>query len=57
MIKNNVKQKLENKFNKTILLNYLVDESIIGGLIIKTQDKIIDGSLKNKYERLKNSLI
>ena len=55
--KEKLKQKLENKFNKTILLNYLVDESIIGGLIIKTQDKIIDGSLKNKYERLKNSLI
>lgn len=55
--KERLKHKLEDKFNKTILLNYAVDESIIGGLIIKANDKIIDGSIKSKYERLKKSLV
>ena len=55
--KERLKHKLEAKFKKTILLNYAVDESIIGGLIIKANDKIIDGSIKSKYERLKKSLV
>ena len=55
--KERLKYKLENKFKKTILLNYTVDKSIIGGLIIKTNDKIIDGSIKSRYERLKNNLL
>lgn len=55
--KERLKQKLENKFKKTILLNYTVDESIIGGIVIKAEDKIIDGSIKNRYERLKSSLL
>lgn len=55
--KDRLKQKLEEKFKKTILLNYKVDESIIGGLIIKANDKIIDGSLKSKYERLRSNLM
>ncbi len=55
--KERLKQKLEDKFKKTILLNYTIDESIIGGLIIKANDKIIDGSIKSRYERLKSSLM
>lgn len=55
--KDRLKQKLADKFKKTILLNYTIDESIIGGLIIKTSDKIIDGSIKSRYERLKSSLV
>ena len=55
--KERLKHKLEAKFKKTILLNFAVDESIIGGLIIKANDKIIDGSIKSKYERLKKSLV
>lgn len=55
--KERLKHKLEAKFKKTILLNYAVDESIIGGLIIKANDKIIDGSIKSKYERLKKSMV
>lgn len=55
--KERLKHKLEDKFKKTILLDYAVDGSIIGGLIIKANDKIIDGSIKSRYERLKRSLV
>lgn len=55
--KEHLKHKLEDKFGKTILLNYNVDETIIGGLVIKANDKIIDGSIKSRYERLKKSLL
>ena len=55
--KEHLKHKLEDKFGKTILLNYNVDETIIGGLVIKANDKIIDGRIKSRYERLKKSLL
>jgi len=33
-----------------------VDKSILGGVIIKYEDKIVDGSLKSKLSRLKMNL-
>lgn len=47
-------EKLSKKLNKDIVLDCNTDESIIGGLIIKIEDKVIDLSLKTKFETLKN---
>ena len=38
-------EKLEKKYNKKVVLNLVVDKSIIGGGIIKVNDEIIDGSI------------
>ena len=51
--KTRLKDKLSNKFNKEVILNYQKDETILGGLVIKFDDKIIDLSLKTKFDRLK----
>ena len=51
--KTRLKDKLSNKFNKEVILNYQKDETILGGLVIKFEDKIIDLSLKTKFDRLK----
>ena len=45
--------KLTEKLNKKVLLNYNLDESILGGLVVKVEDKVIDLSLKAKFENLK----
>ena len=50
--KNTIKNRLQEKFNKNIVPSWTVDKDIIGGLIIKYDDNIIDNSLKNKLERL-----
>lgn len=34
-----------------------IDESIIGGIKIKTEDKILDGSIKTQLLKLKESII
>ncbi len=46
-------QKLEKKINKKINLEVLVDESILGGGILKIGDRVIDGSIKNDLENWK----
>lgn len=49
----NLTEKLEKKYNKKIVLNLIVDKSIIGGGIIKVKDEIIDGSIKNQINDMK----
>ena len=54
------KQKVENTFRKKysngILAEYLVDDSIIGGLIVFDGKTVYDGSVKTKLENLKERL-
>lgn len=42
---------------KKIVISEKLDEKILGGIIIRYGDKIIDGSLKTKLSELKNQLI
>lgn len=56
-LKSRLIKKLENKLDKKVNLITNVDESIIGGVIIKVDDKIIDGSIKAKLAGLKKKLI
>jgi len=51
--KEKLKQKLNEKLNKDVLLNYNLDSEILGGLVVKIEDKVIDLSLKAKFEELK----
>ena len=51
--KKSVIERLSNKMKKSISANYIIDKSIIGGLVIKIDDNVIDNSLKNKLDRLK----
>ncbi len=49
--------EITKKFGKNIETNEKVDESIIGGFIVQTEDKIFDGSIKTQLKKLKQSLI
>ena len=51
--KNRVVNKLSDKLNKDIIADWKLDENIIGGLIIKIDDNVINSSLKNKLEKLR----
>lgn len=55
--KQKVIAKLQNKLNKQIIPNYIVDESIIAGMIIEIDDKVIDFSLKEKFEQVQKQLV
>ena len=55
--KNRITEKLQKRLNKDIIANWIVNEEIIGGLVVKIDDDIIDSSLKNKLENLSKNLI
>lgn len=50
--KTKVLKKLQAKLNKEIIADWKLDKEIIGGLIIKIGDDIINSSLKNRLEKL-----
>lgn len=51
-----IKNKLENHYQKNILLEVVIDENLIGGVKIESDNEIIDSSILNTLENLKNNL-
>ena len=49
-----IKASLEKKWKVTVNLACETDESILGGIIIETEDTVIDGSLKSKLRDVKD---
>ena len=47
---------LKERFGKKVKLNVAVDESLIGGLIVKVGSKMIDTSIRSKLAALQNSM-
>ncbi|MCY6369818.1 F0F1 ATP synthase subunit delta [Clostridium ganghwense] len=50
-------EKLEVKYNKTIILKEEIDKTLIGGVYIRVGDDVIDGSIKSKFEEIKKSVL
>ena len=42
---------------RSMEMNFTVDESLIGGLVIRIGDRVVDSSIKTKLEGLKRELI
>lgn len=62
LLSNEQKNKLQNilikKFNaKKVNINSIVNKDIMGGVIIKTKDIVIDGSISTRMLNLKNYLL
>ena len=55
--KNAIENKLQNKFTDKIIANYSVDKSLIAGLLIKMGDRVIDLSMKSKFDTMKKQII
>lgn len=51
-----IKSNIENSTGKTIEMETTIDSSIIGGLIIRVGDKVVDGSIKGQMDALKSEL-
>lgn len=53
---NKLKDKLSTKTGKNIILKNQVDDSILGGVLIKIGNEEIDGTIKGKLNRLREEL-
>ena len=54
-LKKNIKEGLEGFTKKDVTLNAQVDESLLGGMVIRQEDTILDASLATRLNNLKNS--
>lgn len=52
-----IKNRLSAATGKTIRLQSNVDPSLIGGVMVRIGDKVIDGSIAGRLTRLKSSLL
>ncbi len=52
-----LKQALEKKYERDVVLASRVDASLIGGAIIRAGDTVIDGSVRGKLDKLAESLL
>lgn len=50
-------EELSKVTRKRVFVKPLVDESILGGVIVKLGDKVIDGSLRHRLEEVKQEMM
>ncbi|MCF6463939.1 F0F1 ATP synthase subunit delta [Clostridium sp. Cult1] len=55
-VKNKLVQVLSNKTNKTIKLNNIVDRDIIGGVLLRVENKVIDGTIKGQLQSIEKTI-
>ena len=51
-----IEKVFAKKYNEEIYPVYLIDDAIIGGIIVFDGEKVYDGSIRNQLNRLNNSL-
>jgi F-type H+-transporting ATPase subunit delta len=52
-----VQQKVSQALGKSAVVHQYVDESIIGGLLLRVQDRLIDASVKYQLQAIKEQLL
>jgi F-type H+-transporting ATPase subunit delta len=48
--------KLEKRLGKKVNMNVTVDKSLIGGVLVRAGDKVIDGSIKGQLQHMQKAL-
>ncbi|ACU91435.1 ATP synthase F1 subunit delta [Desulfomicrobium baculatum] len=56
VVQKNVVDKLQKESGQTVVLDYEVDQEIIGGLMLKIGDKILDASIRAQLQILKENI-
>lgn len=51
-----LQNKLSSLTGKTVNLSNEIDKNVVGGILIKIGDKVIDGTIKSRLEEMKESL-
>ncbi|MBE6862439.1 MAG: ATP synthase F1 subunit delta [Ruminococcus sp.] len=51
--KKRIVQKLEKLLGKSVVAEYITDPSIMGGVVIETEGRVIDGSLRRHLHEVK----
>jgi F-type H+-transporting ATPase subunit delta len=49
-----LKEKLEKTSGHKMIIDYVIDESILGGFIVEADGKVMDASLKKHLKEIKD---
>ncbi len=52
--KNKLEQKLESTYNIKVQAHYEIDTTLLGGLVVELDGKVIDSSLRNRLGKVKD---
>jgi F-type H+-transporting ATPase subunit delta len=52
-----LEERLSKKYSCRIIVENVVDPSIIGGVYLKVEDEVTDGSIRGRLERMKKELL
>ena len=55
--KNNTKEKLAKQLNSKCEIDFRVDKDLIGGLLVRSGNWVLDGTVKGTLGRLRSVLI
>ena len=55
--RNNLVEVLASKLDKTVELTNEIDKSVIGGVVLNIENKVVDGSLKGQLDSLSKILL
>lgn len=51
-----LQEKLSSKFNKKVNLSNHIDETLLGGVLVKLGDKVMDGTVKGRLSEIQREL-
>lgn len=54
--KSDLKNKLEKLSGNSVDMEFSVDTKLIGGIVVKMDDKLFDGSLKKRLQEIKEAI-
>jgi len=52
-----ISESLKKRFDKEVSINTTVDKSLIGGIVIRVGDLVIDGSVSNQLQKITQTLM
>ncbi len=55
--KRHTQEKLSKQLHSELKINFQVDKNLVGGLLVRSGNWVMDGSVKGKLERLRSSLV
>ena len=55
--KKSLKSQLDRITGKNVIINEQIDSTLIGGFIIRMEDTVIDASIKNQLDKLRETLL
>lgn len=56
-VANRIAENLERKLGRKIELDLELDKELLGGAVIRAEDRVIDGSVKTRLKQLAESLV